>query len=211
LLQKVANAISKNSPDAYIIILIDDERPRKSPTPSATVAAPKSFSSTFDETTERHVQVAEMIIEKASEWSNQEGCHYPARLDTRLAAPTTRFSRTPARFSPAAWTPMRCTSRSGFSAPRGNIEEGGSLTIIATALIETGSRMDEVIFEEFKGTGNMELHLTVTWWTSACFPRINIEKSARAKEENLYHPDEMKKIYILRRALASVPPSKRWK
>jgi len=207
LLQKVANAISKNSPDAYIIILLIDERPEEVTDTERNCRAAEVVSSTFDEPPERHVQVAEMIIEKSqANGRTQEGCHYPARLDhasgPRLqhASAALRQDSLRRRGRHALHKPKRF-----FGAAR-NIEEGGSLTIIATALIETGSRMDEVIFEEFKGTGNMELHLDRHLVDKRLFPAINIEKSGTRKEENLYHPDEMKKIYILRRALASVPP-----
>ena len=207
LLQKVANAISKNSPEAYIIILLIDERPEEVTDTERNCQAAEVVSSTFDEPPERHVQVAEMIIEKAKRMVEHKK-DVIILLDsiTRLARAYNTLQPHSGKILSGGVDANALHKPKRFFGAARNIEEGGSLTILATALIETGSRMDEVIFEEFKGTGNMELHLDRHLVDKRLFPAINIEKSGTRKEENLYHPEEMKKIYILRRALASVPP-----
>jgi transcription termination factor Rho len=206
LLQKVANAISKNSPEAYIIILLIDERPEEVTDTERNCRAAEVVSSTFDEPPERHVQVAEMIIEKAKRMVEHKR-DVIILLDsiTRLARAYNTLQPHSGKILSGGVDANALHKPKRFFGAARNIEEGGSLTIMATALIETGSRMDEVIFEEFKGTGNMELHLDRHLVDKRLFPAINIEKSGTRKEENLYHPEEMKKIYILRRALASVP------
>ena len=206
LLQKLANAISKNHPDAYIIILLIDERPEEVTDTERNCRAAEVVSSTFDEPPERHVQVAEMIIEKAKRMVEHKK-DVVILLDsiTRLARAYNTLQPHSGKILSGGVDANALHKPKRFFGAARNIEEGGSLTIIATALIETGSRMDEVIFEEFKGTGNMELHLDRHLVDKRLFPAINIEKSGTRKEENLYHPEEMKKIYILRRALASVP------
>jgi transcription termination factor Rho len=165
------------------------------------------LSSTFDEPPERHVQVAEMVIEMSKRMV-ECGKDVVILLDsiTRLARAYNTLQPHSGKIlsggvdSNALHKPKRF-----FGAAR-NIENGGSLTIIATALVDTGSRMDEVIFEEFKGTGNMELCLDRTLVDKRIFPAINIEKSGTRKEELLLHPDELSKIWILRRAINGVPP-----
>ena len=207
LMQKLANAILKNNPEAYLFILLIDERPEEVTDMERSCRGAEVISSTFDEPPERHVQVAEMVIEKAKRMIEHK------RDTVILLDSITRLARAYNTIQPhsgkilsggvdanALHKPKRF-----FGAAR-NIEEGGSLTIIATALVDTGSRMDEVIFEEFKGTGNMEVCLDRHLVDRRIFPSINIELSGTRKEELLYHPDEYNKVVILRRALTGVPP-----
>jgi len=207
LMQKLANAILKNNPEAYLFILLIDERPEEVTDMERSCRGAEVISSTFDEPPERHVQVAEMVIEKAKRMIEHK------RDTVILLDSITRLARAYNTIQPhsgkilsggvdanALHKPKRF-----FGAAR-NIEEGGSLTIIATALVDTGSRMDEVIFEEFKGTGNMEVHLDRHLVDRRIFPSINVELSGTRKEELLYHPDEYNKVVILRRALTGVPP-----
>jgi transcription termination factor Rho len=206
LLQKIANSISANHPDIYLIILLIDERPEEV-TDMVRNTKAHVLSSTFDETPERHVQVAELVIEMSKRMV-ECGKAVVILLDsiTRLARAYNTLQPHSGKIlsggvdSNALHKPKRF-----FGAAR-NIEDGGSLTIIATALVETGSRMDDVIFEEFKGTGNMELCLDRTLVDKRVFPSINVEKSGTRKEELLLHPDELSKIWILRRAINGIPP-----
>ena len=206
LMQKMANAISKNNPDVELIILLIDERPEEVTDMQRSVKA-EVVSSTFDEPPERHVQVAEMVIEKAKRMV-EYGKDVVILLDsiTRLARayntlqPHSGKILTGGVDANALHKPKRV-----FGAAR-NIDGKGSLTIIATALIDTGSRMDEVIFEEFKGTGNMELHLDRYLVDRRVYPAINIERSGTRKEELLLHPDELQRVWTLRKAMNGVPP-----
>ncbi len=206
LLQKIANSISANHPDAYLMILLIDERPEEVTDMIRSTKA-NVLSSTFDEGPERHVQLAEIAIE-LSRRMVECGKDVIILLDsiTRLARAYNTIQPHSGKIlsggvdSNALHKPKRF-----FGAAR-NIENGGSLTIIATALVETGSRMDDVIFEEFKGTGNMELCLDRGLVDKRVFPAINIEKSGTRKEELLLHPDELSKTWILRRAINGVPP-----
>ena len=206
LMQKMANAISKNNPEVELIILLIDERPEEVTDMQRSVKA-EVVSSTFDEPPERHVQVAEMVIEKAKRLV-EYGKDVVILLDsiTRLArayntlAPHSGKILTGGVDANALHKPKRF-----FGAAR-NIDGKGSLTIIATALIDTGSRMDEVIFEEFKGTGNMELHLDRYLVDRRVYPAINIERSGTRKEELLLHPDELQRVWTLRKAMNGVPP-----
>jgi transcription termination factor Rho len=206
LLQKIANSIARNAPDSYIIILLIDERPEEVTDTERNCQAAEVVSSTFDEPPERHVQVAEMVIEKAKRMVEHKK-DVIILLDsiTRLARAYNTLQPHSGKILSGGVDANALHKPKRFFGAARNVEEGGSLTIMATALIDTGSRMDEVIFEEFKGTGNMELHLDRHLVDKRLFPAINIEKSGTRKEEQLYHPEEMKKIYILRRALASVP------
>ena len=205
LLQKIANSISANHPDVFLIVLLIDERPEEV-TDMVRNTKAEVLSSTFDEPPERHVQVAEMVIEMAKR-QVECGRNVVILLDsiTRLARAYNTLEPHSGKIlsggvdSNALHKPKRF-----FGAAR-NIENGGSLTIIATALVDTGSRMDEVIFEEFKGTGNMELCLDRHLVDKRIFPAINIEKSGTRKEELLLHPDELSKTWILRKALNGVP------
>lgn len=204
IMQSLAQSIAENNPECYLIVLLIDERPEEVTEMQRTVKG-EVIASTFDEPATRHVQVAEMVIEKAKRLVEHK-TDVVILLDsiTRLArayntvAPSSGKILTGGVDANALHRPKRF-----FGAAR-NIEEGGSLTIIATALVETGSKMDEVIFEEFKGTGNMELHLSRSIAEKRIFPAINLTKSGTRKEELLTTPDELQNIWILRRVLHSM-------
>jgi transcription termination factor Rho len=205
LLQKIANSISANHKDAYLIVLLIDERPEEVTDMERNTVA-HVLSSTFDEPPERHVQVAEMVIEMAKRMV-ECGKHVVILLDsiTRLARAYNTLQPHSGKILSGGVDANALHKPKRFFGAARNIEHGGSLTIIATALIDTGSRMDEVIFEEFKGTGNMELVLDRTLVDKRIFPAINIDKSGTRKEELLLHPDELNRIWILRRAINGVP------
>jgi transcription termination factor Rho len=207
LMQKIANAILKNNPETYLFILLIDERPEEVTDMERTCRGAEVISSTFDEPPERHVQVAEMVIEKARRMVERKR-DVVILLDsiTRLARAYNTIQPHSGKILSGGVDANALHKPKRFFGAARNIEEGGSLTIIATALIDTGSRMDEVIFEEFKGTGNMEVHLDRALVDRRIFPSINIERSGTRKEELLYHPDEYQRIVILRRALTGVPP-----
>jgi transcription termination factor Rho len=206
LMQQVANAISASNPDAYLIILLVDERPEEVTDMTRNTKA-HVISSTFDETPERHVQIAELVIEMSKRMV-ESGKDVVILLDsiTRLARAYNTLQPHSGKILSGGVDANALHKPRRFFAAARNIENGGSLTILATALVETGSRMDEVIFEEFKGTGNMELCLDRTLVDKRVFPAINIEKSGTRKEELLLHPDELSKIWTLRRAISGVPP-----
>ncbi len=206
LLQKIANGIVTNNPEAIIIVLLIDERPEEVTDFKRTVNA-EVISSTFDEPPERHAQVAEMVLEKAKRLVEHKR-DVVILLDsiTRLARAYNTLQPHSGKILSGGVDANALHKPKRFFGSARNIEEGGSLTIMATALVDTGSRMDEVIFEEFKGTGNMELCLDRHLVDKRIFPAINIEKSGTRKEELLYHPDELERIYILRKALSGVPP-----
>jgi len=201
LLQNIANAVSINHPDAILMVLLIDERPEEV-TDMERLVKGEVISSTFDEPATRHVQVAEMVIEKAKRLV-EHNKDVVILLDsiTRLArayntvVPPSGKVLSGGVDSNALHKPKRF-----FGAAR-NIESGGSLTIIATALIDTGSRMDEVIFEEFKGTGNMELYLDRKLTERRCFPAIDINKSGTRKEELLLPSDTLSRVWLLRKVL----------
>ncbi len=209
LLQHMAVNILKNHPECYVIVLLIDERPEEVTEMTRTVKGPRTevISSTFDEPTSRHVQVSEMAIEKAKRLV-EYGTDVVIFLDsiTRLAraynaeVPSSGKILSGGVDASALFKPKRF-----FGAAR-NVEEGGSLTIIATALVETGSRMDDVIFEEFKGTGNMELHLDRRLVDKRVWPAINITASGTRKEELLRPEEELKWIYILHKVLSDMNP-----
>ena len=206
LLQNIANAIATNHPECTLIVLLIDERPEEV-TDMQRIVKGEVVSSTFDEPPERHIQVAEMAIEKARRLV-EFGHDVVILLDslTRLARaynttqPHSGKILTGGVDANALHKPKRF-----FGAAR-NVEHGGSLTIIATALIETGSKMDEVIYEEFKGTGNMELVLDRRLSERRVFPAIDVIKSGTRKEELLFHPHELEKVYVLRQAIADLTP-----
>jgi transcription termination factor Rho len=206
LLQKIANAISANHPEAVLIILLIDERPEEVTDMQRNTKA-QVLSSTFDEAPERHVQVAEMVIEVAKR-QVENGKDVVILLDsiTRLARAYNTVQPHSGKILSGGVDANALHKPKRFFGAARNIEKGGSLTIIATALIDTGSRMDEVIFEEFKGTGNMELNLDRQLVDKRVFPAINIEKSGTRKEELLLHAEELNRTWILRRALNGVPP-----
>ena len=206
LLQKIANSISANHPDAVLIILLIDERPEEVTDMQRNTKA-QVLSSTFDEAPERHVQVAEMVIEVAKR-QVENGKDVVILLDsiTRLARAYNTVQPHSGKILSGGVDANALHKPKRFFGAARNIEKGGSLTIIATALIDTGSRMDEVIFEEFKGTGNMELNLDRQLVDKRVFPAINIEKSGTRKEELLLHAEELNRTWILRRALNGAQP-----
>ncbi len=206
LLQKIANAIAENHPEVHIIALLIGERPEEVTDWQRMVKA-EVVSSTFDEPPHRHVQVAEVVIERAKRMVEHK------RDVVVLMDSITRLTRAYNYLVPSTGRVMSGGIEAGalekpkklFGAAR-NIEEGGSLTILATALIETGSRMDDVIYEEFKGTGNMELHLMRALADRRIFPAIDISKSGTRREELLLQDFELKRVWILRKVLSSMNP-----
>jgi transcription termination factor Rho len=209
LLQKIANSILRNHPECYVIVLLIDERPEEVTEMERTVKGPHAevISSTFDEPASRHVQVCEMVIEKAKRMV-EYGTDVTILLDsiTRLArAYNTEVPHSGKILSGGVDANALHKPKRFFGAAR-NIEEGGSLTILATALIDTGSRMDEVIFEEFKGTGNMELHLDRRLVDKRIWPAIDVNRSGTRKEELLLDPEELRRTYILRKVLSDMNP-----
>ena len=205
LMQGMANSIQKNYPDSHLIILLIDERPEEV-TDFRRQVNGEVISSTFDETAESHVHAAEMVIEKARRMV-EVGKDVVILLDsiTRLARAYNTTMPSSGKILSGGVEANALQKPKRFFGSARNIEDGGSLTIIATALVETGSKMDEVIFEEFKGTGNMELHLDRGLSDKRIFPALSMDKSGTRKEELLYHPDEMLKIYSLRRAMKGLP------
>lgn len=208
LLQKIAKALIQNHPEVYLIILLIDERPEEVTEMRRIVGdGAEVIASTFDEPPERHVQVAELVIEKAKRMVELK------KDVVILLDSMTRFGRAANAITPPTGRVLtggiEATAlqrpKKFFGAAR-NIEEGGSLTIIATALIETGSKMDDVIYEEFKGTGNMEIHLDRRLMERRIFPAINIEKSGTRKEELLLEEWELQRIWVLRKFLATMDP-----
>ena len=201
LLQKLANSITQNHPEVVLIVLLIDERPEEVTDMIRSVKG-EVVASTFDEPAERHVQVAEMVLEKAKRLVEHKK-DVVILLDsiTRLARAYNTVEPHSGKIlsggvdSNALHKPKRF-----FGAAR-NVEEGGSLTIIATALVDTGSRMDEVIFEEFKGTGNMEIQLDRTLFQKRIYPAIDVKKSNTRKEDILMHPDELTRVWLLRKVL----------
>jgi len=204
LLQKIANSITRNHPEVKLIILLIDERPEEVTDMERSVQA-EVISSTFDEPPERHVQVADMVLEKAKRLVEAKR-DVVVLLDsiTRLArAHNTVVPHSGKILSGGVDATALHEPKRFFGAAR-NIEEGGSLTIIGTALIETGSRMDEVIFEEFKGTGNMEIVLDRKLSDRRIFPAIDVNRSGTRKEELLMPTDELNRVWILRKILADM-------
>ena len=207
LMQKVANSILTNNPEVKLIILLIDERPEEVTDMQRSIPA-EVISSTFDEPPERHVQVAEMVIEKAKRLVEYKK-DVVILLDsiTRLARAYNTLQPHSGKILSGGVDATALHKPKHFFGAARNIENHGSLTIIATALIDTGSKMDEVIFEEFKGTGNMELHLDRSISDRRIYPAINIEKSGTRKEDLLLHPDELQRVWLLRKAVAGVPPT----
>jgi transcription termination factor Rho len=204
LLQKIANSIARNSPEVKIIMLLIDERPEEVTDMQRSVQA-EVISSTFDEPAERHVQVANMVIEKAKRMV-EAGEDVVILLDsiTRLARAHNTVAPHSGRILSGGVDANALHKPKRFFGAARNTEDGGSLTIIASALIDTGSRMDEVIFEEFKGTGNMELVLTRDLSDRRIFPAIDINKSGTRKEEILLKEEELSKLWILRKIMSDL-------
>ena len=202
LMQRVANAITTNHPDVYLIVLLIDERPEEVTEMERTIKA-EVISSTFDEQASRHVQVAEMVLEKAKRLVEHKR-DVVIFLDsiTRLARAYNQTVPTSGKVLSGGVDSNALNKPKRFFGAARNIEEGGSLTIISTALVETGSRMDEVIFEEFKGTGNSEIDLDRKLSERRLFPAINIKKSGTRREELLLTDNELQKLWILRKVFA---------
>jgi len=205
-LQKMANAVTTNYPDIMLIVLLIDERPEEVTDMQRSVKG-EVISSTFDEPADRHVQVAEMVLEKAKRLVEM-GKDVVILLDsiTRLARAYNTITPSSGRVLSGGLDSNALQRPKRFFGAARNIEEGGSLTILSTALVETGSRMDDVIFEEFKGTGNMEVYLDRKLADRRIFPAIDITRSGTRKEELLLTPDELNKIWILRKVLSSLNP-----
>jgi len=205
LLKEIAQAVRASSPESHVIMLLVDERPEEVTDLRRSVDA-EIFSSTFDESPARHIQVAEIVSERARRLV-ELGRHVIILLDsiTRLARGYNAIQSGKGRtMSGGVDSKAMAKPKKFFSSAR-NVEEGGSLTIIGTALVETESRMDQVIFEEFKGTGNMELHLDRSLAEQRVFPAIHVLNSGTRREELLYHPAEFERITLLRRELAQLP------
>ena len=209
LLQQLAKAVLATHPDAYVIVLLIDERPEEVTDMERNVKSSNCevVSSTFDEPTSRHIQVADMVIEKAKRMV-EYGQHVVIFLDsiTRLArAWNTEVPHSGKILSGGVDANALQHPKRFFGAAR-NVEEGGSLTIVATALVDTGSRMDEVIFEEFKGTGNTELHLDRRMVEKRIWPAIDVNRSGTRREELLMDEEELRRVWILRRVLNDMNP-----
>jgi transcription termination factor Rho len=201
LLQDIAHSITENHPEIYLIVLLIDERPEEVTDMMRNVDA-EVIASTFDEPATRHVQVAEMVLEKAKRMV-EFGKEVVILLDsiTRLARAYNAIVPPSGKILSGGVDANALHKPKRFFGAARNIEEGGSLTIMATALVDTGSRMDEVIFEEFKGTGNMEIHLDRKLMEKRIFPCLDINKSATRKEELLLEQDVLNKVWILRKLL----------
>lgn len=201
LLQRIANAITQNNPEVVLIVLLIDERPEEVTDMDRSVKG-EVVSSTFDEPAQRHIQVADMVIEKAKRLV-EHGKDVVILLDslTRLARASNTVSPSSGRVLSGGMEASALQKPKRFFGAARNTEEGGSLTIIATALIDTGSRMDEVIFEEFKGTGNMECYLDRRLADKRIFPAIDLQRSGTRKEELLLSEEVLNKVWLLRKVL----------
>lgn len=201
LLQGLANAITKNNPEVKLIVLLIDERPEEVTDMQRSVVG-EVVSSTFDEPAQRHIQVADMVLEKAKRYVEDKQ-DVIILLDslTRLARASNTVTPASGRVLSGGMEANALQRPKRFFGAARNTEEGGSLTIIATALIDTGSRMDEVIFEEFKGTGNMEVYLDRRLADKRVFPAIDLQRSGTRKEELLLSEDELQRVWLLRRVL----------
>ena len=205
LMRDIAQGIRATSPDIKLMLLLVDERPEEVTDLKRTVDA-DIYSSTFDESPQRHTQLAEFVIERAKRLV-ELGHDVVILLDsiTRLARGYNNLQPGKGRIMSGGVDSKALMQPKRFFGAARNTEEGGSLTIVATALVETQSRMDDLIFEEFKGTGNMEIHLDRTIADTRIFPAIHIVKSATRREENLYHPDELARVIVLRKELSELP------
>lgn len=207
LLKQIAQAIVANSPETRLILLLIDERPEEVTDFKRSLTNCEIYSSTFDESPQRHTQVAELVSERAKRLVELNQ-HVIILLDsiTRLSRGYNNLQSNKGRIMSGGVDAKALLKPKKFFGAARNTEEGGSLTILATALIETQSRMDDVIFEEFKGTGNMELHLDRGLSDKRVFPAINILNSATRRDELLYHPQEWSRVCVIRRQLAALPP-----
>jgi transcription termination factor Rho len=208
LMQKIANSIVKNHPEVYLIVLLIDERPEEVTEMARTVLSAEVVSSTFDEPPQRHVQVAEMVLEKAIRLVEHKK-DVVILLDsiTRLARAYNTVTPSSGKILSGGVEANALQKPKRFFGAARNIEEGGSLTIVASALVETGSRMDEVIFEEFKGTGNMELVLDRKMSEKRIFPAIDVKRSGTRKEDLLLDPETLNRVWILRKLLSAMNPA----
>lgn len=208
LMQKIANSIVRNHKEVYLIVLLIDERPEEVTEMARSVKAAEVVSSTFDEPPQRHIQVAEMVIEKAKRLV-EHGKDVVILLDsiTRLARAYNTVTPSSGKILSGGVEANALHRPKRFFGAARNIEEGGSLTILATALVETGSKMDEVIFEEFKGTGNMELILDRKMSDKRIFPAMDIKRSGTRKEDLLLDANLIQRIWILRKLLSSMNPA----
>jgi transcription termination factor Rho len=207
LMQKLANSITENHPEIYLIVLLIDERPEEVTDMEENVKEAEVISSTFDEPADRHVQVADMVIEKAKRMV-EHGKDVVILLDsiTRLGRAHNVVVPHSGKILSGGVDANALQKPKRFFGAARNIEGGGSLTIIATALIDTGSRMDEVIFEEFKGTGNMEVVLDRRIADRRVYPAIDVQRTSTRKEELLLAKEELNKVYLLRNFLSDMPP-----
>ena len=205
LLKKIANSISVNNPEIELIVLLIDERPEEVTDMKRSIKGDVIYS-TFDELPEYHVKVAEMVLERAKRLTEQKK-DVVILLDsiTRLARAYNLVVPSSGKTLSGGFDPSALHKPKKFFGAARNIENGGSLTILATSLIETGSRMDDVIFEEFKGTGNMEVHLDRALSEKRIFPAININKSGTRREELLLSKEELETVFALRKALSTMP------
>ena len=206
LLKKVANAIEKNYPEVELIVLLVDERPEEVTDMKRSMTRGEVIYSTFDELPEHHVQVAEMVLARAQRLV-EHGKDVVILLDsiTRLARAYNMVIPNSGRTLSGGLDPAALHRPKKFFGAARKMEEGGSITILATALVETGSRMDEVVFEEFKGTGNMELHLDRKLSEKRIFPAMSLNKSGTRREDLLMEQEEMEAIWAMRRAMANRP------
>ena len=206
LLKKIANAIETNYPDVELIVLLVDERPEEVTDMKRSLKDGEVIYSTFDELPEHHVQVAEMVLERAKRLVEHKK-DVVILLDsiTRLARAYNMVVPSSGRTLSGGLDPGALHKPKKFFGAARNMEEGGSITILATALVETGSRMDDVIYEEFKGTGNMELHLDRKLSELRIFPAVNLNKSGTRREDLLMSQDELEAVWAMRKALSSKP------
>lgn len=206
LLKDIAKSITSNHPEIHLIVLLLDERPEEVTDFEETVSGCDIFSSTFDESPKRHTQVAELVCERAKRLVELKK-DVVILLDsiTRLARGYNALGGGKGRTMSGGMDAKAMSKPKKFFGAARNVEEGGSLTVIATALVETESRMDDLIFEEFKGTGNMEINLDREMAERRIYPAIHVTKSGTRRDDLLYHPDEFKRISVIRRQLASVP------
>ena len=204
LLKKIANSITTNNPEVYLIVLLIDERPEEVTDMKRSIKGDIVYS-TFDELPEHHIKVAEMVLERAKRLTEQNK-DVVILLDsiTRLARAYNLTIPSSGKTLSGGFDPNALHKPKSFFGAARNIEFGGSLTILATALIETGSRMDDVIFEEFKGTGNMEVHLDRNLSEKRIFPAIDINKSGTRREEKLLNSQELETVFALRKALSTM-------
>jgi transcription termination factor Rho len=206
LLKEIAKAVRVNHPDIVLILLLVDERPEEVTDLEREIDC-QIYHSNFDESVHRHVQVAEIVLDRAKRLVEMKQ-DVVILLDsiTRLSRGYNNLQPGKGRIMSGGVEAKALTKPKKFFGSARNVEEGGSLTILATALIETGSRMDELIFEEFKGTGNMELHLDRALVEKRLYPAIHVLQSATRREDLLYHPDEWERVQMLRKTMAALPP-----